>query len=232
MMNQTKNKFSDLENIIGRPFNDKELLEQVFVHRSYLNEHPGFKLSSNERLEFLGDAVLELVVTENIYKAYDKNEGELTSLRSALVKGKNLAKVARKLNLSKYLLLSKGEEKNQGRDNDLLLANTFEALVGALYLDLGFDKTMDFIELQVLNSLDAILKNELYVDAKSQLQEIYQAKRNITPTYKVLKESGPDHAKKFIVGVYLNKQKLAQGLGASKQLAQTEAARQALLKIN
>ncbi|MFH1749324.1 MAG: ribonuclease III [bacterium] len=227
-----KPNFVDLQKIIGDSFNNLELLEQVFVHRSYLNEHSNFKLSSNERLEFLGDAVLELIVTENLYRAYNKNEGELTSLRSALVKGKNLAKVARKLDLDKYLLLSKGEEKNQGRDNDLLLANTFEALIGAIYLDLGFDKTAQFIKAQVLDSLGTILKNELYLDAKSQLQEICQAQKNITPTYKVLSESGPDHAKKFIIGVYLGKQKLTQGSGVSKQQAQIQAARQALKIIS
>lgn len=231
-MKNQQPKLLELQKTIGHLFNNQELLEQVFVHRSYLNEHLNFKLSSNERLEFLGDAVLELIVTDNLYKAYDKNEGELTSLRSALVKGENLAKVARKLDLDKYLLLSKGEEKNQGRDNDLLLANTFEALVGAMYLDCGLDKTTQFIKVQVLNSLDSILKNELYLDAKSQLQEICQAQKNITPTYKVLSESGPDHAKKFIVGVYLGKLKLAQGLGASKQHAQIQAAGQALKKLS
>ncbi len=221
-------KLHELQKKFETPFNDIELLKQVFVHRSYLNEHKDNKLVSNERLEFLGDAVLELIVTDYLYKKFNKNEGELTSLRSALVKGKNLAKIARNLYLNKYLLLSKGEEKNQGRDNDLLLANTFEALIGAMYLDLGFDKTAQFIKIQVLDSISNILKNELYLDSKSQLQEICQAQNNTTPTYKVLSESGPDHAKNFVVAVFLNKKKLAQGIGASKQEAQTHAAEQAL----
>ncbi len=231
MKTQRNKLLNDLEKKIGSNFKNQKLLEQVFVHRSYLNEHPAFRLGNNERLEFLGDAVLELIVTDHLYKNFPEPEGELTSFRSALVKGRNLAQIAKKLGLSNLLLLSRGEEKNQGRDNELILANTFEALVGAIYLDLGLEKTRDFIKNWVLSKLDEILQKGMYRDAKSQLQELYQAKKGLTPVYKVLKQSGPDHAKKFVIGVYVGKKKLAEGQGSSKQKAQSNAAKQALKKL-
>lgn len=216
---------------IGVEFSDKDLLKQVFIHRSYLNEHRGLGLSHNERLEFLGDAVLELAVTEYLYLKYDKPEGELTNWRSALVKGETLAQVAIELGMPEHMLLSYGEAKSGGSHKNYLLANAFEALIGAMYLDSGYNTCQGFIEKHILARLPEIIQKGLFIDPKSRLQEYTQEHLSITPTYQVLEEAGPDHAKQFLVGVYLNEKELARGSGSSKQSAQIAAAQEALKSI-
>lgn len=209
-------------------FKNTAMLEQVFVHRSYLNEHPSFKLPHNERLEFLGDAVLELIVTEHLYRTLPNPEGELTNLRAALVKGETLYKIADHLGMEQCLQLSKGEQGGERRARNQILANAFEALIGAIYLDGGLTPTRELIERTVLQLLPKIMENNLHKDPKSTLQEKMQEEHGVTPTYKVLKETGPDHDRTFIVGVLLNKKLLAEGSGRSKQEAQQAAAVQAL----
>lgn len=213
-------------------FRSKDLLKQVFVHRSYLNENPKFNLDHNERLEFLGDAVLELVVTEYLYKNYPNPEGELTNWRSALVKGERLSDVANKLDIDSHLYLSKGEKQSVGKSRQLILANTFEALIGAIYLDKGYKKAQEFISSNIIIYLQEILDKKLYKDAKSSLQELSQDKLGITPLYKVLEESGPDHNKHFTIGVYISEKLIGQGVGSSKQAAEQSAALNALEKNN
>lgn len=215
---------------IGLKENDLPLLNQVFVHRSYVNEHKSEKLNSNERLEFLGDAVLELVTTEYLYRNFDKSEGELTNWRSALVKGPTLAQIAQDLELGKYLKLSKGEEKSGGREKDYLLANTVEALIGYIYLQGGYAKAQLFIHKFILVRLQNILERNLHIDSKSFFQETAQEVLGITPTYDVQKEEGPDHKKTFTMGVFLNGELIATGSGSSKQIAEQDAARNALEK--
>lgn len=219
-----------LEKNLGITFKDKNLLQQAFVHRSYLNEHPKCGLEHNERLEFLGDAILELVVTVYLYKNYPNPEGELTTWRAALVNSKMLAKIANDLGFNDFLLLSKGETRDTGRARQFILANTFEALVGAAYLDQGLEKTREFIEKNLLKELPAILEKKLYHDPKSRFQEGAQDKMGITPTYEVLGESGPDHAKNFTVGVFLGEKMIAKGEGPSKQTAQEKAAKAGIEK--
>ena len=221
-------KYEDFEKIIEIKFKNKSLLEKVFIHRSYLNEHKNEGLEHNERLEFLGDAVLELAVTIFLYNNYDKPEGEMTNWRSALVKGESLSLEAKKLGMESMIKTSRGEVKNVGKARDLILANTFEALIGAIYLDQGFDSVDKFIKKRICYKINNIINNQLYFDAKSRFQELAQEKFGITPTYKSLKETGPDHAKKFIVGVYLEKDKISEGEGMSKQRAQLSAAQNAL----
>jgi ribonuclease-3 len=216
---------------LGIKFNNSGLLKQALTHRSYLNENRGKKMEHNERLEFLGDAVLELVVTEYLYKNYPNQEGELTNWRAALVNGEMLAKISRDLGVEEFLLMSKGEAKDTGRARQYLLANAFEAIVGAIYLDqaeLGFAKAKEFIEKNLLLRLKDIIEQELYVDPKSRFQEVAQEKAGITPSYRVLEESGPDHDKRFVVGLYLQEEMVAKGIGPSKQEAQKEAATKAL----
>ena len=225
--------FSLLEKKISVKFKNKDLLIQAFCHRSYLNENPDFYLNHNERLEFLGDAVLELVVTEYLFQKYpNKSEGELTNWRSALVNAKQLFQVAEELDLNEFLLLSRGESKELGKARKYILANVFEALIGALYLDSGYKKCQEFIKKYLIKHLSEIIKKGLFRDAKSSFQEGAQEKVSITPTYKVLKEWGPDHAKHFIVGVFLEKELVAQGEGSSKQEAEEKAAQNALEKKN
>ncbi|MFY9484747.1 MAG: ribonuclease III [Patescibacteria group bacterium] len=226
-----KQNLSDLEKIIGLRFKDKDLLQKIFVHRSYLNEHPKFKLDNNERLEFLGDAVLELIVTEYLYRNYTNPEGELTNWRSALVKGEMLSKVAAHLKIGDFLLLSKGEEKSGGKNRELILANTFEALVGAIYLEFGYKDAKKFVETHLINELDEILEKKLYQDGKSRLQEWSQESNGATPNYKIISETGPDHAKVFTVGVSVGNEILAEGTGSSKQKAEQQAAFAALKKL-
>lgn len=209
-------------------FRNQDLLTQVFVHRSYLNENPNFKLDHNERLEFLGDAVLEMIVTENLYTNLPNPEGELTNLRSALVRGKTLSDIANDLGMNKYLLLSKGEMKSEGRARQIILANAFEALIGAIYLDQGYEQTEVFINNFVLNKLNDIIDLKLYLDPKSHLQELSQAKLGLTPNYKVVSEEGPDHNKVFVVGCYIGDEKVGTGKGSSKQSAESDAATTAL----
>ncbi len=223
-------KLSLLEKKLEVKFKNKNFLKQALIHRSYLNEHPNFNLGHNERLEFLGDAVLELIITKFLYNNFSNPEGELTSFRSSLVNTKSLAKIAKKLKINQYLYLSKGEEKSNGRFRDAILANTFEALIGAIYLDQGFTQTEKFIHQYLVPQLETVLKNKSYKDPKSKFQEITQGKLKITPTYKIISESGPDHAKKFKVGVFLKEKMIAFGMGKSKHEAELRAAKKALDK--
>ena len=222
---------SELEGTLNIHFNDKNLLQQVFVHRSYLNEHKSFELGHNERLEFLGDAVLELIVTDHLYRTFPNPEGELTSWRSALVKGETLAEVATTLEFSKYLMLSYGEAKSGGKNKNVLLANAFEAFIGAVYLDQGYDSAKDFIHAHVISRLDGILENKLFIDPKSRLQEYTQDIFSQTPVYVVISEEGPDHAKCFTVEVRAGERMLGTGVGLSKQAAQVAAAQNAMLEL-
>ncbi|NCP16942.1 ribonuclease III [Candidatus Kuenenbacteria bacterium CG_4_9_14_3_um_filter_39_14] len=225
----SKDKLKELEKKIGVNFKNKDLLKVAMVHRSYINEHPSFALNHNERLEFLGDAVLELVVTEYLYQNYQNPEGELTNWRAALVNGGSLAEVAEEFGLYDYLYLSRGEAKDANpKARNYILANATEALIGAIYLDMGWQTAKEFITEHLLVKLPHILKNKLYLDAKSHFQELAQEKVGITPSYRVLSESGPDHAKDFVIGVYLDDELVAEGNGTSKQEAQMDAARRAL----
>lgn len=225
------NNLNELEEQLKISFSDKNLLRQVFVHRSYLNENTGFDLEHNERLEFLGDAVLELVVTEYLYKNYKNPEGELTNWRSAIVRGVMLAEIAQGIGLGDYLFLSRGEQKSGGKARQLILANTFEAFVGALYLDKGYEAAQDFISKYLLGRLPEIIEKKLYMDAKSRLQELSQEMTGHTPNYKVLAETGPDHAKNFTVGVYIDGKLTGEGSGTSKQNAEQAAAANALEQV-
>ncbi len=210
-------------------FKDRDVLTQAFVHRSYLNEHPSFAHGHNERLEFLGDAVLELVVTEYLYKNYPNPEGELTNWRAALVNANALAVIAREIQIEEYLYLSHGEAKDsQSKARQYILANAFEALIGAIYLDQGYDAAKKFIDRFVLVKLPYILEHSLHLDPKSRFQEAAQEFAGVTPTYRVLEEQGPDHAKQFKVGIYLGDELVAYGTGTSKQEAQIAAAQAAL----
>ena len=221
--------FSLFEDSLGIAFKNKDLLTQAFVHRSYLNENPKFHLRHNERLEFLGDAVLELAVTEYLFATYpEKSEGELTNWRAALVNAKILSVIAQKAGLNEFLLLSRGEAKETGKARQFILANTFEAFVGAMYLDRGYEICKDFIDKYVLAELPRIIENGLFRDAKSRFQEEAQERVSVTPSYRVLKETGPDHAKLFIVGVFLKESLAAEGKGSSKQEAEEDAAKNAL----
>lgn len=218
----------EVAKIIGHTPKDLDLYISAFTHRSYLNEHRSFHLPHNERLEFLGDAVLELVSTEYLYKNYDHPEGELTNFRSALVNYKMLADIAKRLGLEQHLLMSKGEAKDTGRARQVILANCIEALIGALYLDLGYEATAEFIAKEVLVELNAIISGGTYVDPKSKLQEYVQEKRGVTPTYGVISETGPDHNKVFVVCALVNNDEIGRGQGPSKQEAEISAAENAL----
>lgn len=224
--------FSQLEKNLGIKFLDKSLLQQAFVHRSCLNENPNFKIDHNERLEFLGDAVIELAVTKHLFNNYPNPEGELTSWRAALVNSIMLAKISTHLGFNDYLMLSKGESQDVGRARQIILANTFEAVVGAIYIDRGFEAAEKFVEKNILCELPRVLKEKLYVDPKSYFQEKAQGERSITPKYELLKEEGPDHNKLFVVGVYLDGKLITKGKGHSKQEAQEDAARKGLKKMD
>lgn len=225
----SEKNFPSLEEKTGIRFKRPELLVQAFVHRSYLNEHHEFPLGQNERLEFLGDAVLELAVTEFLFAEYENPEGELTNWRAALVNAKMLASIAYEIGMEPYLFLSHGEAKDAGtKARDYIMANAIEALIGAIYLDQGYDMARQFVTRWVLVKLPEVLEQGLYLDAKSRFQESAQELLGITPTYKVLHEIGPDHAKQFRVGVFLDKELVATGEGSSKQEAQTEAAEAAV----
>ncbi len=227
-----KKDFSLLEQKIGVEFTNKDLLTQAFVHRSYLNENPDFLLFHNERLEFLGDAVLELIVTNYLYTNQpDKSEGELTSWRAALVNTKMLSAVAKEIGLNDFLLLSRGEKRETGKARDYILANTLESLIGSVYLDRGLEQAQKFVERFLLPKISLVQREQLFQDAKSKFQEIAQEKTGITPVYALLKEWGPDHAKRFVVGAYLEDTCVGQGEGSSKQEAEEQAAKQALEKI-
>ncbi|OGI95333.1 ribonuclease III [Candidatus Nomurabacteria bacterium RIFCSPLOWO2_01_FULL_42_17] len=221
--------FSDFEKKTKIIFKDKKLLEQAFIHRSYINENPKTSLSHNERLEFLGDAVLELIVTDFLYKKYSNyTEGELTALRSALVNAVIISEVATAIGMNDYLLLSKGEAKDNGKARSYILANTFEAYVGALYLDQGIDAVGKFVNKCLLPKTPEIVSKKLWRDAKSLVQERAQEFLNVTPAYKVLHESGPDHDKHFTLGIYFGPNLIAEGKGQSKQEAEQKAAEAAL----
>ena len=210
-------------------FKDKNLLAQAFIHRSYINENGTLKLSHNERLEFLGDAVLELIITDYLYNKYpDRDEGDLTAYRSALVNAVIISEVAQKLGMNDYLMLSKGEAKDSGRARSFILANTYEAYVGAVYIDQGYEVARDFISKTLWNKIDMIVANKLWRDAKSLVQEKAQEYLGVTPSYKVLSESGPDHDKHFTIGVFFAEDLIAEGKGKSKQEAEQMAARVAL----
>ena len=225
----SEKNFANLEKKIGTKFKNKDYLVQALVHRSYLNENREFPLAHNERLEFLGDAVLELVVTEYLFENYLNPEGELTNWRAALVNAKMCSVVASELELENYLFLSHGESKDAGtKAREYILANVLEAVIGAIYLDQGWDITKQFITRWVISKLPEVLEQGLWIDPKSRFQESAQELTGVTPTYKVLKEEGPDHDKIFVVGVYLDKEKVAEGQGGSKQEAQVEAAEKAL----
>jgi ribonuclease-3 len=210
---------------IGVKFDNIELLRQALTHRSYLNENREYTLDHNERLEFLGDAVLELIITEYLYSNYRNPEGELTSWRSALVNGEMLAHVSQEIGVEKYLLMSRGEAKDKGRARQYLMANALEAIIGAVHLDQGYEVAKKFVLANVATKLAEILEKKLYLDPKSYFQEKAQENNKVTPSYRVIKEWGPDHDKHFIVGVYLADELVAEGEGNSKQEAQREAAR-------
>jgi len=204
-------------------------LEQAVVHRSYLNEHPEFPMAHNERLEFLGDAVLELIVTEYLFNNFDNPEGELTNWRAALVNGQNLADIGLTLGIEDFLYLSKGEAKDKNsKARRYIMANAMEAVIGSVYLDSGWEVAKEYVTRVVIGTLKEILEKKTYIDPKSRFQEEAQSRTSTTPSYKVLEESGPDHNKIFKIGVYLGKKLVAEGEGSSKQEAQVDAAANAL----
>jgi ribonuclease-3 len=217
---------------IGYQFKNEDLLKEALTHRSYLNEHPDWKLPHNERLEFLGDAVIELVITEELFNRYtEKEEGWMTSVRAALVNYQMLADVARSIGVDGAVLLSRGESKDTGRAREVILANALESLIGAVYQDGGYLPAKKFINQVVTSRLEDVIRNALHVDAKSQLQEKVQASLKVTPIYRVLSSEGPDHKKIFTIGVYFGEKLVAQGAGPSKQDGEVEAAKAALVVI-
>lgn len=218
-----------LERILGYVFHDKKHLLTAITHRSYLNEHREAAQEHNERLEFLGDAVLELVVTDFLFNKYpEKPEGELTAIRSALVNTVSLSDASTKLGVNDYLLLSKGEAKDTGRARQYILANAFEALIGALYVDQGYGVAQKFIAEQLFEKTEKIVKMRLWQDPKSRFQELAQEHHNMTPTYATLGQEGPDHDRIFTVGVFIGKEKVGEGKGRAKQEAEQEAALHAI----
>ncbi len=230
MTTKTPN-FQEFADKLDIKFKDLDLLRQACTHRSYINEHKKGTAGHNERLEFLGDAVLELVVTFFLYRKFpDKNEGELTSYRAALVNSNSLAKVAHKLGVNEYLLLSRGESKDNGRARSIIHADTFEAIIGAVYIDQGYQAAANFISKNIFEVLDIdeIVNNKSWLDAKSRFQEVAQEKQGVTPVYKLIKEAGPDHNKQFTVGVFLGDVNVGMGSGLSKQEAEQKAAEKAL----
>lgn len=224
--------FQSLQIALGITFTNSGLLENAFIHRSYLNEHKDFSGQSNERLEFLGDSVLSIIVSDFLFKNLPKSEeGELTQIRASLVRTETLAFVARKLNLGSYLLLSRGEEDSDGRNNKTILANTFEALVGAIYIDQGIGQAQNFIQKNILTSWKK-LSTTAVVDFKSKLQEVLQRKYHQSPKYKLMSSYGPDHNRSFEIAVMLNETALGVGLGKNKQNAAQNAAERALKSLS
>lgn len=213
-------------------FNDLNLLITAFTHRSYLNEHKKTAQEHNERLEFLGDAVLELVVTEHLYINFDQPEGVLTNWRSALVRTESISAAAAREGFEPLLRLSRGERRGSQRAREQILANCYEAVVGALYLDKGYEAAKDYIKKSLLPTLEEILKTGAWLDPKSRLQELVQSEEGFTPAYRVLKEEGPDHDKTFVIGVYVDSKLIGEGTGPSKQAAQVAAAQSALQKYS
>lgn len=222
-------QLKELEKNLGVKFENTDHIKQALVHRSYLNEHPDFPLGHNERLEFLGDAVLELVVTEYLYNNYENPEGELTNWRASLVNAEILSEICHSLGVEDHLFLSKGEAKDKdSKARKYILANAMESIIGAIYLDLGWEAAKEFILRTVVSRLPGILEQRLYIDPKSRFQEAAQERVGVTPSYKVISEEGPDHAKDFEVGIYLNKDLVATGKGTSKHEAQVAAAEEAI----
>ncbi len=220
-----------LAKTIGVKFKNEDLLIEAITHRSYLNEYPRWRLPHNERLEYLGDAVLELLVSEELFEKFPTQpEGQLTVFRAALVNYQILARVAEQIGLQQFILMSRGEKKDTGKAREVILANAMEALIGAMYLDQGFSATRPFVKKFVMINLDEVLKTKSYRDAKSELQEFVQDKFKLTPTYKVLDEVGPAHKRVFTMGVYFGEKMIAKGEGTSKQEAEIEAAKNALKK--
>lgn len=224
--------FSKLEKEIGIKFNNQDFLKQAMVHRSYLNEHPAFKIAHNERLEFLGDAVLEIIVTEYLFFSFPETpEGDLTNWRASLVNSKMLSEVAHDIKLEEFLYLSKGESKDKNsKARQYILANAVEALIGAIYIDLGIKAAKKFVKSKIIVRLDYILSHKLYLDPKSKFQEKAQEEYGLTPHYRVLKETGPDHNKIFEVGLYIGEELIEKGKGSSKQEAQVAAAERGVKK--
>lgn len=225
--------FENLKKILGTDLEDKNVFLTAFTHRSYLNEHSEYKNPSNERMEFLGDAVLQLISSEYLYRKYpDSTEGDLTNYRAAIVCTPSLAEEAQRLGYGKFLLMSKGEEATGGREREYILANTFEAVLGALFLDKDYDYCRHFLEKELLYKAGSLITEESYKDAKSVFQEKAQEKLSITPSYKVLDSWGLDHEKTFRVGVFLEDKEYGVGEGRSKQKAEQQAALNALDKLN
>ena len=226
-----KKMSKELAELLGIKFNDISLLDRALTHRSYLNENRDVD-KNNERSEFLGDAVLELIISQYLYRNYpDRPEGDLTSFRSALVRTESLAEASRELNYGKYLRMAKGEEESGGRDKDYILANTFEAVLGAIYIDQGYDKCKELVDKILISKIDHIVENRLDIDSKTKIQEVAQSKFRLTPTYEVKEENGPDHNKEFVVAVKLGKKIIGTGKGASKQKAEEAAAQKGLKYI-
>lgn len=223
------NTLEELENNLDIKFINTELLKHALIHRSFLNENHTEDLGNNERLEFLGDAVLELITTEYLYLKYpDRAEGELTSFRSAIVKTSSLGETAQQLGIGKFIFMSKGEEVTGGRERLYILANTFEAILGAIYLDQGYDKAKWFVTKKLLPKMDDIIKNRLDIDPKSKLQELSQEVLNYTPIYELISSEGPDHNKNFNMAVKIREKVFGEGRGKSKQEAEQNAAQEAL----
>lgn len=226
------NDHAGLQKKIGIVFKNKNLLCEALTHRSYLNENAEWPSPHNERLEFLGDAVLELIITDFLFRKYpERQEGELTSIRAALVNHVMLSRVAQEIGLEEHIYLSRGEAKDSGRARDSILANAVEALLGAAYIDGGYDNAKRIVEARILVHLDEVIEQELFVDSKSLLQEIVQEKLRLTPTYQILDEVGPDHKKEFVAGVFFGDELIEKGAGPSKQEAERAAAAAALKKM-
>jgi ribonuclease-3 len=230
---QNFQKFEEFEKSLKIKFKNKSLLKEALTHKSYLNENPHWPYGHNERLEYLGDAVLELIISEFLFNKFkDYSEGKLTTLRAALVNYKMVARAGKEIGLDKYILVSKGEAKDTLKAKEIIVANAFEALLGAIYLDKGYDVSYDFVKKYLIKYLDEVINLGLDKDPKSLLQEIIQEKTKITPSYRVLKEEGPDHQRTFYVAVFFNEEKIATGVGGSKQEAEINAAKNALEIIN
>ena len=229
-----KDKIEQFSKKIKIPFDNLDLLRQAFVHRSFLNENHNFKLGHNERLEFLGDAVLELISTEYLFSKFpERPEGDLTNIRASIVNSKSLADSAEQLEIDKYLFLSHGESRDKNtKARRYILANCMEAIIGAIYLDQGYQKATEFIQKYFLYKADEIVEKKLYMDPKTKFQEKAQEIFNITPHYKLLDEKGPDHKKTFTVGLYIEKKLITKGSGTSKQEAEVDAAEVGLKKEN
>lgn len=225
------NSLEDLQKQIQIQFQNQNLLATAFIHRSYLNEHKDFKGDSNERLEFLGDSVLSLIVSKFLFNQLPKStEGELTQTRASLVRTETLASLSQNLSLGKYLSLAKGEEESGGRQSRTILANTFEALIGAIFLDQGIEEAQKFIEKNILSNWKK-LADAAAADNKSKLQEILQKKYHVSPTYKLIRTWGPDHDRNFEVGVYKKEELLGSGVGKNKQTAAQAAAQNAIARL-